>query len=508
MFRSALAAALAGALALPGAACASVQEASQRAAPASVLGATKVAKLTGKGSINRTANKYQVMATDLGVMWDNGRGQVMTAFGDTYGEGWDGNGSGPRTADWRCNTLALSSDRNLADGMSFDTMIQDTPGHAKQLIDCEQQTNIEETVIPTAGVTVGDRSYIHYMSVNHWGAAGHWYTNHSGIAYSDDNGQTWTESDLRWDNTDSWDAPFQMASFVERGGFVYMFGTGNGRFGPARLARVPKARMLDKSAYQYWTGSGWRTDDPRAAVPVVPAPVSELSVSYNNHLDAWVMLYLDENRHAIVLRRADRLTGTWSGEHVVTTAGKYPQLYGSFIHPWSDGQQLYFTMSQWAPYNVFLMRTDLRQLGANTVSDPGFEEQPGSSVSAPWKVSGAGGVDRGAGYAHSGANNAWLRNTDGWNDVHQRVAVRPHHTYRLTGWVRTSASNTDGYFGVRATDGTVIEETTFASLPGYTKLTVQFNSGSHSLVDIFAGMWAHGSDTWVRADDFTLTEVG
>lgn len=64
-----------------------------------------LAKVTGPGSINQTDIKYQVIGTDLGTMWDSGQGQVMVAFGDTYGQGWGGHGGGPRTADWRCNVL-------------------------------------------------------------------------------------------------------------------------------------------------------------------------------------------------------------------------------------------------------------------------------------------------------------------------------------------------------------------------------------------------------------------
>lgn len=45
-----------------------------------------VAQQTGMLSTNRTQD-LNVLGTDLGVMWDNGRGQVLTAFGDTAGLG-------------------------------------------------------------------------------------------------------------------------------------------------------------------------------------------------------------------------------------------------------------------------------------------------------------------------------------------------------------------------------------------------------------------------------------
>jgi hypothetical protein len=65
-----------------------------------------------------------VKGTHLGIMWTDERGQILTAFGDTFGAGWTGFGSGspvdPVKVDWRSNTLARSSDHDPAKGMSFD----------------------------------------------------------------------------------------------------------------------------------------------------------------------------------------------------------------------------------------------------------------------------------------------------------------------------------------------------------------------------------------------------
>ena len=66
--------------------------------------AVTVAKLTGQQSINDTDSRYAVFGTDLGVTWDNGKGQTLMAFGDTFGAGWIGFGGGGD--DWRCQTLA------------------------------------------------------------------------------------------------------------------------------------------------------------------------------------------------------------------------------------------------------------------------------------------------------------------------------------------------------------------------------------------------------------------
>ncbi len=472
--------------------------------------ATQVAKLTGTDSINDTASKYQVLATDLGAMWDNGSGQVLMAFGDTYGEGWDGDGAGPDTADWRCNVLARSSDTDLADGMSFDDMVVDEPGHAKQLLDCAkdpQSEHGEHTVIPNSGISVGDRQFMHYFSLSYWGP---WNTNYSGIAYSDDNGETWTKSDVRWDNTPEWDRSFQIATFTKHDGYVYLFGTVNDRVGALKLTRVAEDQVLDQDAWRYWDGRRWQRDEA-AAVPVVTAPTGELSVSYNAYLGKWLMMHPDRYRSALVMREAESLTGPWSGERVIVRGGsgqEYPGSYAPFIHPssaTSKSPELYFGMTLWGPYNVFLMKTTLDPDvdTANLLSAAGFEDQLAGATS-PWTISGRGSISSGADNAHTGERYGDVRGARGWNQLVQSLAVRPHRDYRLTAWVRSGARTEQGSLGVRDRNGT-IKETTFTELGDYTKITVDFSAGRRSEVEVFAGFWGTGVDTSVQVDDVRLS---
>lgn len=489
------------------------------AASTTVSPAEVVAKITGGGSTSQTDTRYQLLATDLGIMWDNGAGQILTAFGDTYGNGWGGSGAGPTQADWRCNVLGRSSDHVLGDGMLFDDMVLDRAGHAGQLLPCQKINNLELTVIPTAGIAIGSRNYMHYMSINHWGAAGQWFTNHAGIAYSDNNGATWIKpSSAKWTNTSASDHPFQVGAFAREGGYLYLFGTPNGRFGDVHLARVPEANVLDANAYQYWDGTAWRTGNAAVAAPIVIGPVGELSVQYNTFARAYLMTYLNEARHAVVMREAPSLRGPWSGERLVAMGGAgdpYPGLYGGFMHPWSSTSgtsALYFSMSMWGPYNAFLMRTYLTvSAGAlNLLSDPGLEEQRSASASPPFRLSGTGGIDRGLNNAHSGANNGWVRanQIQGFQSLTQSVTVRPNTSYRLSGWIRSSAANTDGYFGARGINGgAVIKEMKFGSLPGYTQLTVDFNAGNNRVVDVYTGVWGNGGDAWAQVDDLVLVEI-
>jgi hypothetical protein len=67
-------------------------------------------------------------------------------------------------------------------------------------------------------VNVGGRNYLAYMSVRHFGSPGQWITNYGGIAYSDDDGQSWVEApSASRSNTPAFDDKFQMISFVSAG---------------------------------------------------------------------------------------------------------------------------------------------------------------------------------------------------------------------------------------------------------------------------------------------------
>lgn len=336
-----------------------------------VLTSARIGRVTGEASMNRTASRFGITATDLGIVWRCANDGVFVAFGDTYGRGWGGYGAGPRTADWRYNVLAHSSTGDPEAGLRLDWVLPRADGVAAQLLGPDTEMR-EATVIPTSGISVGGREYLHYMSVRNWGVPGVWHTNYSGVACSEDGGWTWVKpAGAVWPNAkqpllsrlrrrDPGGHPFQMVGFAGVvDGWVYLLGTPSGRFGAARLAAVSAEDLLDARAYRYWTGSGWGSN-PYDAVEVLPAPVGELSVGFHEYLGVWLATYLDEHRAAIVLRSAAELTGPWSPGEVVAAGLDYPALYGGFQYPWPrDRPALYFTLTQWGPYNVDLFRADL-----------------------------------------------------------------------------------------------------------------------------------------------------
>ena len=170
------------------------------------------------------------------------------------------------------------------------------------------------------------------------------------------------------DDSAKWggESNFGQAAFVRWEGEVYLFGIPGGRLGGAKLAKVNENAMLDISEYRYFAGLSGDTPqwvpDEEAAVLIVPPLVGELSVIWNPFLGRWIMTYLDESRANLVIREAPELWGPWSPSLVLVSGTLYARPYGAYMHPWlleRDGEAIYFTMSQWGPYSVFLMRARL-----------------------------------------------------------------------------------------------------------------------------------------------------
>jgi hypothetical protein len=105
---------------------------------------------------------------------------------------------------------------------------------------------------------------------------------------------------------------------------------------------------------------------------VVPGPVGELSVIYNQAAGAWTMAYIDQVAVALKLRESPTPWGPWSNPVTIASGTQFPGLYGSYMNPLYveyNGGRIYFTMSQWCPYNVYLVRADLELMFAIQLPD-------------------------------------------------------------------------------------------------------------------------------------------
>ncbi|MGW6200510.1 DUF4185 domain-containing protein [Kribbella sp. NPDC055110] len=142
------------------------------------------------------------------------------------------------------------------------------------------------------------------------------------------------------------------------------------------------------------------------------------------------------------------------------------------------------------------------------LADGGFEGTGGGKPAWLFEGTAANGVDRGLGFAHSGANNGWIRCTcTGWSALYQTVPVVPGTTYTFGSWVNASANLPagQGRFGVRA-GTTDLASTTFGAGTGYVhhEVTVKVPPDVHELT-VYAGFNAPNLDTWIQVDDFTVS---
>jgi hypothetical protein len=246
---------------------------------------------------------YGIAGTDLGIMWDDGDGNILSLFGDTFDQPG-------MTGVWRNNVLLRSVDRDLSDGLQFTDAVISPGGNyalnrwdgnfgATQVIRDPGFVGLfgsTTTIIPTAAISVTDESgkttqYANVMSVRTWDTPGRWTTNWSAIAYSEDGGKTWTV-DPNTVRSSGWlrsstpyvpgNQNFQQGAFVKGPAgdvdpagtqYVYSFGTPSGRGGSAYVARVAEDDIRDLGAYEYWAGDdqGWVRGDPSVAVPVIGA---------------------------------------------------------------------------------------------------------------------------------------------------------------------------------------------------------------------------------------------
>lgn len=331
---------------------------------------SRVSRVTGRSlpgetfpNPNRTDSRFDVGCTDLGIVWTMGNGEFGIFFGDTDGKNFSPTpGGGGNGGHWRSNVLAFSDDNDLSDGLYIRGMVTkpDDAFVANTIIPSDHITDGTGsfTTIPTAAIHANGMEYVHYMDVRMWGAAGQWTTNFSGLYSSSDHGRNWQR---RREVVFAGNSNFAMAAYAKKDGNVYMVGTPAGRFGAAYLARFAEEDILNPADYEYLSdGVHWVKGNERDATPIFEAPVGEISLAYNSHFDKWIVTYLNEHRAEIVMRYAHQAHGPWSAEYTLASGWDYPALYGAYIHPLSnDSDQLYFLMSLWHPYNVFLMKATL-----------------------------------------------------------------------------------------------------------------------------------------------------
>jgi Domain of unknown function (DUF4185) len=148
---------------------------------------------------------------------------------------------------------------------------------------------------------------------------------------------------------------FGSAAFI-RGGMLYAYGcgipAGSGFDKGCRLGRVDPANILNRSAWMYYTASGWSSQIGQAQS--VFSADSILSVAWNNFLNEYVAVYSQPFSNNVLLRTAPNPEGPWSGPTLafVAMAPSSGNVYDALAHPEYDqngGQTIYVSYSRSKP---------------------------------------------------------------------------------------------------------------------------------------------------------------
>lgn len=331
---------------------------------------SKVAQLTGEDSINHTASRFDVGGTDLGSMAMIGE-KVFMFCGDTFST--TASNTDPN---WRSNVLFVIDDDDPSDGLTIASAMTDDQGRAREMLlnTPKAYKQLVPTVIPSNIFAVDDTLYCLFMKVYEWNGHGHWRCSHSGLARSTDQGETWEYLSLRWPGNSG----FIQTTTCRVGDTLYIWGIPSGRSGGVRLMRVSAAQVEDFDAYQYFIGCDedgvpqWYegSDGIQKAIEIIPGPVGEICVNYNEYLGNFVLTYVNVHGkypdiifNQLVMREGVTPWGEWSEEYRLTDHEEYPYLYGAFMCPKyveQKGKVFYYAMSQWVPvYNIMWMKTEL-----------------------------------------------------------------------------------------------------------------------------------------------------
>jgi hypothetical protein len=178
---------------------------------------------------------------------------------------------------------------------------------------------------------------------------------------------------------------------------VFFFGSGDYRVSSPKLAYVPSGRIGRKGAIRYLKtvldGKPVWSKNESDAINLFDHPVvGELSVSWVEPLQRWVMLYKGGRLEGIYMRSATAPWGPWTEPESIYDAWT-DNGYAKFMHAsWQKGRKdnfhdagmenrwggpyapyfidrfttgdkdrcsIYYTMSTWNPYEVVLMRSDI-----------------------------------------------------------------------------------------------------------------------------------------------------
>lgn len=329
-------------------------------------------KNTGAGSNNeQLCADHGVGSTDLGIPFTLPDGRIMMMFGDTF--------SGENKAGfWNSNFMAITSDFDLSDGLTFDELVVRPNNMIKPFAqgnhqdDNEHDKTVEVTKIPTGGISVNGEVYIYYMSVRWWGPSSSWNVTYNQCVKASRDAQgnldytNFVEvPGLRWNDDELFYAgqiyPIEEKNHPDH---IYFMMTAGGRHHGTAMMRVRKDSIENKEEYEYLVGANTWVKGSEGVNKlhnepyfVIDGPTLEPNCVYNPYLKKYVSI----NRNGL-MRLSSTIDGKYDETYILQTPFDAPEIdagngYGFFLHEkFMDygGQRMYLQVSRWITYNTFI----------------------------------------------------------------------------------------------------------------------------------------------------------
>lgn len=326
-----------------------------------------ISRLMGRG---KTMTKTgEVWEGDLGVMFTHKK-KLYLLIGDTIGHGI-----------FAPNAIAYTEDHNPEDGLDFTWMTKND-GSPKEFFPIIHP----DSTVPAGAISVNGIIYVFMMDVTHWGDKTNPVTHARSILIkSEDDGRTFSSV---WEGRV--DSKFvNISPIVSTHPFdpdkkaLFLVASGQYRNSPIYLAFTEIYKIEERNSYLYF--SGFEEGMPQwsnnivDAVPIIRGvKVGELSVQWNSYLNQWLLAYFDyHHSNNMYFRKASHLWGPWSKPKLVFNGSKkydwykteqtrkgpvdWGGPYGGYLLP-ESGRIVYFTLSLWIPYSIFLMEADLQEI--------------------------------------------------------------------------------------------------------------------------------------------------
>jgi hypothetical protein len=224
------------------------------------------------------------------------------------------------------NTAGISDERDLRRALAHLRYFTDDEGLPREILSPDKETERRRVRFwPEHGVFIDGRVYLFYLGIQTIDSHSIWGFRNVGtglMVLNPETGETRQVLDGRdwclW-KADADDFHFGV-QVVHENDYVYIFASFRRGFDTsARLARVHPQQIEDLAAYEYLSSTQPRWTSNFAGSYDLGECSNEYSVSFNQYLQKYIMIYLDGHQKTLMLRTADQLWGPYTPPRKLVT---------------------------------------------------------------------------------------------------------------------------------------------------------------------------------------------